>query len=86
MIESSENENYNKKLMQNDAGSSQNKSHDRYKIYSLDECAENMAKKLRAIPKHANIDTGEKNAGHSTQKRNFCSRNIKYKKQNKTKI
>ena len=37
VIDTSENENYNKKLMQNDAGSSQNKSHDKYKTHSLDE-------------------------------------------------
>ena len=31
MIESSENDNYNKKLIQNDADPSKNKSHDKYK-------------------------------------------------------
>ena len=56
MTNTSEDENYNKKLMQNDTGSSQNKSHDKHKKNSLDECAENMVKKLRAIPKHLNID------------------------------
>ena len=76
VIENSENENCNKKLTQNDVGSSQNKSYNKYKIHSLDECAENMVKKLRAIPKHANNDTGEKNAGRSTQKRFFISRDI----------
>ena len=52
VIDISENENCNKKLIQNDTGPSQNKSHDRYKTHSLDECAENMVKELRAIPKH----------------------------------
>ena len=56
VIDISENENCNKKLTQNDVGPSQNKSHDRYKKHSLDECAENMVKKLRAVPKHLNID------------------------------
>ena len=56
----SENENCNKKLSQNDAGLSQNKSYNKYKNHSLDECVKNMVKKLRAIPKHAINDTGEK--------------------------
>ena len=56
VIESSEDENCNKNLIQNDAGPSQNKSYDRHKTYSLDECAENMVKKLRQVPKHLNID------------------------------
>ena len=56
VIENSENENCNKKITQNDAGLSQNMLYDKHKIYSLDECVENMVKKLRAIPKHLNID------------------------------
>ena len=44
------------KLIQNDASPSQNKSHDKYKTFSLDENVENMVKKLRAIPIHLNID------------------------------
>ena len=56
VIESSENENCNKKLIQNDAGSSQDKLHDKYKTHSLDKCVENMMEKLRAIPRHLNID------------------------------
>ena len=59
VTDTSEDENCNKKLMQNDAGSSQNKSYDKYKKHSLDECVENMVKKLRAIPKHLNIDKGK---------------------------
>ena len=43
-------------IIQNDTGSSQNKSHDKYKIHSLDEYIENMVEKLRAVPKHLNID------------------------------
>ena len=35
---------------------SQNKSYNKYKTHSRDECAENMVKKLLAIPKHLNID------------------------------
>ena len=53
VTDTSENENCNKKLIQHDAGSSQNKSHDRHKIHSLDEC---VVEKLRAVPKHMNID------------------------------
>ena len=64
VTDTSENENCNKKLIQNDIGLSQNKLHDRYKIYSLDECVENIMEKLRAIPKHLNID--KKNAGRSS--------------------
>ena len=56
MIDTSENENCNKKIIQNDTGPSQNKSHDKHKIHSLDKSAENKMKKLRAIPKHLNID------------------------------
>ena len=50
-----------KNLKQNDAGPSQDKSHDKYKTYSLDECVENIMEGLRAIPKHLYID--KKNAG-----------------------
>ena len=56
VIDISENDNRNKKLIQNDAGPSQDKSHDKYKTHSLDKCAENMVKKLRAVPRHLNID------------------------------
>ena len=55
VTEISENENCNKKIIQNDAGSSQNKPHDKHKTHSLDEYAERM-EKLRAIPRHLNID------------------------------
>ena len=51
MIDTSENKNCNKKLTQDDAGSSQNKSYNKHKT-----CAENMVKGLRAIPKHPNIN------------------------------
>ena len=60
MIDDSENENCNKKLLQNDIGSSQNKLYNKYKKHSLDECAKNIVKKMRAIPKHAINDTGGK--------------------------
>ena len=56
VTESSENENCNKIFIQDDAGLSQNKFYDKYKTHSLDECAENMVKGLRAVPKHLNID------------------------------
>ena len=56
VIENSEDENCNKKLIQKDAGSSQNKSYDKHEIHSLDEYVENMVEKLRAIPKHLNIN------------------------------
>ena len=68
MIENSEDENCNKKLTQNDVGSSQNKSYYKYKTHSLDERVENLTKNLRVIPKHANINTGKKSAGHSTHR------------------
>ena len=56
MIDVSENENCNKKLIQNDTGSSQNKLYDKHKIHSLDECAKNMVEKLQAVLKHLKID------------------------------
>ena len=56
VIDTSENDNCNKKLIQNDTGSSQDKSYDKHKTHSLDECAENMVEKLQAIPKHLKID------------------------------
>ena len=65
VIDISEDDNCNKKLIQNDAGPSQDKLYDRHKTHSLDECAENMVKELRAIPKHLNINK-KKNAGRST--------------------
>ena len=54
-------ENCNKELIQNDAGSSQDKSYNKHKKHSLDECIKNMMKKLRAIPKHAINDVEKKN-------------------------
>ena len=65
VIENSENENCNKKIIQNDAGPSQNKLYDKHKTHSLDECVENILEKLRAVPKHLNIDT--KKNGRPTQ-------------------
>ena len=59
MSDISENENCNKKLTQNDAGSSQDKSYNKHETHSLDECAKNMVEKLRAIPRHLNIDKGK---------------------------
>ena len=46
VTENSENENCKKKLSQNDTSSSQNKSYNKYKTHSLDECAKNMVKKI----------------------------------------
>ena len=43
-----------KKLLQNDAGLSQNKLYNKHKRHLLDECAKNMVKKLQTIPRHAN--------------------------------
>ena len=60
VTENSEDKNCDKKLIQNDAGLSQNKSYEKYKKHSLDEYAKNMVKKLRAIPKHEINDIGEK--------------------------
>ena len=56
VIESSEKKNCNKKLIQNDIGSSQDKSYNKYERHSLDEYIKNMVKKLRAVPKHLNIN------------------------------
>ena len=56
VIDTSEDENCNKKLIQNDAGPSQDKLYNRHETHSLDECAENMVEKLQAIPKHLKID------------------------------
>ena len=53
VIDTSENENCNKKLIQDDAGLSQDNTH------SLKKHAENKVKRLRAIPKHLNIDKGK---------------------------
>ena len=64
VIDISENENCIKKLMKNDAGSSQNKLYDKHKIHPLDECVENTVEKLLAIPKHLNIE--KKSAGRTT--------------------
>ena len=60
MIDTSKKENCNKKILQNDAGPSQNKSYDRYETQSLDECVKNTINGLRAIPKHMNNDKGGK--------------------------
>ena len=57
VTESSENENCNKRLIKNNAGSSQDKSYNRHKNHSLDECVKYMVTRLRAIPKHAINDT-----------------------------
>ena len=65
VTDTSENENCNKKIIQNDARLSQNKSYNKYKKHSLDEYVKNMSEKLRAIPKHLNVDE-KKNAGRST--------------------
>ena len=53
-IENSENENHDKNLSQNDAGPSRNKSYDKYKTYSLDECVKKMVTGLQTIQKHMN--------------------------------
>ena len=60
VIDISEDENCNKKILQNGAGQSQNKLYDRHTTHSLDQCAKNMVKKLRAILKHINNDKGKK--------------------------
>ena len=54
MIKNSENENCNKKLLQNDAGLSQNKLYNKHKIHLLNECAKNMVKKIAGNPKTCN--------------------------------
>ena len=60
VTENSENGNCNKRLLRNDTGSSQNKSYNKHKTHSLDQDVKNMVKKLQAILKHANNDTGGK--------------------------
>ena len=86
MIDTSENENCNKKLIQNDTGSSQNKSHDKRKIYSLDECVENILEGLRTIPRHLNIDKKKRWTFNLTEKK-FPTKHLiqtakRYKKTN----
>ena len=83
VIEKSENENYNKKLLQNDVDLSQNKLYKKHKIHSLDECAENMIKKLLAIPKHANNNTGKKTLDAQPGNEFFFYETHKTKTQNK---
>ena len=84
VIDTSENENCNKKLIQNDAGPSQNVSHDKHKTHSLDECVENIMKKLRAIPKHLNIDK-KKTLDVQPYSQNFFYETINKTKTGKTK-
>ena len=88
VIDISENEYCNKKLIQNDAGPSQNKSYDKHKIYSLDECVENIIKKLRAAPKHLNIDKKKRWTFNLTQKKfpikQLIQKTKRYKKTNAT--
>ena len=76
VIDTSENDNCNKKLIQNDIGPSQNKSHDKYKTHSLDENAENMVKELRAIPKHLNIDKKKKRWTFNLIHKSFPTRHL----------
>ena len=70
-----ENDNCNKKLIQNDVGSSQNKSYDKHKIHSLDECAKNMVEKLQAVPKHLKIDK-KKRWTFNPNHKNFPTRHL----------
>ena len=56
VIDISENENCNKKIIQNDIGSSQDKSNNKHKTYSLGEY--DKLERLRAVPKY--LDIGEK--------------------------
>ena len=56
VIENSENENCNKKIIQNDIGPSQDKLYDKHKTHSLDKCVENIMERLLAIPKHLEIE------------------------------
>ena len=51
-----EDKNCYKKLIQDDASPSQNKSYDKHKTHSLDECVKNTVEKLLAVPRHLNID------------------------------
>ena len=84
MIDISENENCNKKFIQNDAGSSQDKSYNRYKKHSLYECVKNMIKKLREIPKHAINDIGwEKTLEAQPRNEFFFHETFNTKTQNK---
>ena len=75
VIESSEDENCNKNLIQNDTGSSQNKSYDKHKTHSLDECAKNMVEKLQAVPKHLKIDK-KKRWTFNPNHKNFPTRHL----------
>ena len=75
VIDTFENENYNKKLIQNDAGPSQNKLYNRYETHSLDECAKNMVEKLQAVPKHLKIDKKKRWTFNPSHK-NFPTRHL----------
>ena len=81
--DTSENENCNKKLTQNDTGSSQNKSYNKYKKHSLGECVKNMVKKLRAIPKHAINDIEKKTLDAQPRNENFPHETFNTETQNK---
>ena len=50
VIDISEDKKRSQKILQNDIGPSQNKSYDKRKTQSLDECAKNTINGLRAIP------------------------------------
>ena len=75
VIDTSENENCNKRLIQYDTGSSQDKSYDKHKTHSLDECAENTVEKLQAVPKHLKIDKKKRWTFNQSHK-NFPTRHI----------
>ena len=83
MTDTSENENCNKKLIQNDTGSSQDKSYDKYKTHSLDECVENMVERLRAVSRHSNIDR-KKRWTFNLKYKNFPTRYLIQKHETKT--
>ena len=74
VTENSENENCNKKSTQNDAAPSQNKSYDKHNTHSLDKCAKNIVKRLRAIPRCMNNDKGKKRTrnSHKTGQKGEC--------------
>ena len=85
LINISISQNCNKKLIQNDAGSSQDKSYNKYKKHSLDECFKIMIKRLRAIPKHAINDIGGKKRWTPNPKmRIFFTRHLIQKHKTKT--
>ena len=80
--DTSENDNCNKKLIQNDAGPSQDKLYNKHKTHSLDECAKNMVGELRTVPRHMNIDKKKRRTFNPIHK-NFPTKHLIWQRKTK---